>query len=370
MHADGMSQRAIGRQLRVSQPTVRRWIARGSTVDATMADLPSGRAWNRTDGSVEWLILQTREALKNSALGEIGAQAIHREFIDRGLEAPSVRTIGRVLSRSGALEGKRRIRRPAPPRGWYLPDLAARKVEMDTFDAVVGLIIRGGIDVEVLNGVSIHGGLITCWPEPSITTDVTLLRLLEHWRTFGLPAYAQFDNDTRFQGAHQFPDSMGRVVRLCLSLGVTPVFAPVMESGFQGAIESLNGRWQAKVWHRWQHTDLEELRARSKAYVAAAHQRHALRIESAPNRTPFPMEWKEKKRFPLTGRVVFLRRSDYAGRVSLLGRVFDLDPNRPNRLVKAVVHYDENRILFHALRRSDHASHPIMGEVAYAPRKE
>ena len=34
--------------------------------------------------------------------------------------------------------------------------------------------------------------------------------LTEHWRIFGLPAYAQFDNDTRFQGAHQFRNSIER----------------------------------------------------------------------------------------------------------------------------------------------------------------
>jgi hypothetical protein len=51
-----------------------------------------------------------------------------------------------------------------------------------------------------------------------------------------------FDNDTRFQGPHQFPDAIGRVARLCLSLDIVPVFAPVHEHGFQAAIEAFNGR--------------------------------------------------------------------------------------------------------------------------------
>ena len=71
----------------------------------------------------EDLILVLRRELKEqSALGEFGAQAIHRALVARGHPAvPTVRTIGRVLERRGALDGRRRVRRLPPPRGWYLP---------------------------------------------------------------------------------------------------------------------------------------------------------------------------------------------------------------------------------------------------------
>jgi hypothetical protein len=361
----GIGQREIARRLRVSQPTVQRWLTRPPEVDGSLPDRVSGRASNRVTPDVERRILDSRSRLTTSALGETGSEAIHRDLTERGETPPSVSTIGRVLVRSGALDGKKRTRRPPPPQGWYLPDVAAHLAELDQFDAVVGLVIRGGVDVEVLNAVSLHGGLIGSWPLPSVTTDSTLLRLEEHWREFGLPVYAQFDNDTRFQGAHQFKDSLGRVARLCLSLGVTPVFAPPREQGVQNAIESLNARWQSKVWNRWEHADLEELQNRSDAYVAASRKRHARRIEAAPERHGFPPEWKVKPRFPLKGKVIFLRRSDDQGRVSLLGRTFDVDPQRPHRLVRAEVHFDENRIDFHALRRADPTHQPILAQIVY-----
>jgi hypothetical protein len=74
--------------------------------------------------------------------------------------------------------------------------------------------------------------------------------LAGNWRAFGLPAFAQFHNDSRFLGGHGQPDLLGPVPRLCLALGVTPVFAPIRETGFQAAIESFNGLWQARVWRR------------------------------------------------------------------------------------------------------------------------
>ena len=67
-----------------------------------------------------------RELKDTSALGEYGAEAMRRERIRLRLrQVPAVRTIGRILDRRGALDGRKRVRRPAPPPGWYLPDLAS-----------------------------------------------------------------------------------------------------------------------------------------------------------------------------------------------------------------------------------------------------
>lgn len=364
----GVGQREIARRLRVGLGTVQRWAQRQAASDGSLPDRISGRASNRVGPEVELQILESRVRLKSSPLGEVGAEAIYRDLLERGYAPPSTSTIGRVLARFGVLDSKKRTRRVPPPQGWYLRDVANRQVELDQFDAVVGLVIRGGIDVEVLNGVSLHGGLVASWPEPSVTTSSTLLRLVEHWREYGLPAYAQFDNDTRFQGAHQFKDSLGRVVRLCQSLGVVPVFAPPREPGLQNAIESFNARWQAKVWSRWEHLDLKHLQERSLAYVAASHQRHARRIEAAPGRTPFPSSWISKERFALQGRVVFIRRSDEHGCVQMLGHTFQVDANRPHRLVKAEVWYGQQRIDFYALRRAEPTQQPLLAQIAYSPK--
>ena len=86
----------------------------------------------------------------------------------------------------------------------------------------------------------------------------------------GLPGYAQFDNDTIFQGPPQHKDVIGRVMKACLGLGVVPVFAPPPETGFQASIEAYNGRWQAKVWARFVQGSLEDVQARSGRFVAAA----------------------------------------------------------------------------------------------------
>src|SRR5262249_48963186 len=160
------------------------------------------------------------------------------------------------------------------------PDVARAAAALDQVDIVEGLVIKGGPHVEVLNAVSLHGGLAASWPVASpVTSQQTVQSLLEHWRQVGLPGYAQFDNDMIFHGTHRSPDALGRVPRLCLSLGVVPVLVPPRETGFQAMIESYDGWWQAKVWSRFEHKDLEDLRGHSRRYVAALLRQRAARVE-------------------------------------------------------------------------------------------
>src|SRR4029077_14276742 len=125
----------------------------------------------RTDTAVEDLVLQTRSTLAHGDLGAIGAAPIRQALREQGVTAlPSLRTIDRILARRGALDGRRRTRRPPPPRGWYLPDVAQAVAELDSFDIVEGLVIKDGPHVEILNGVSLHGGLVVSWPTLSPVT--------------------------------------------------------------------------------------------------------------------------------------------------------------------------------------------------------
>ena len=369
---DGASIYEVARRFRVAPSTVRFWLRRAENqrLDrVNWSDRPPGRREpvNKTSRDLEDLVVTLRRELKEtSALGEYGAVAIRWEFERRRIRPLlSTRTIGRILERRGALDGRRRVRRPAPPPGWYLPKVAARRAELDSFDIVEGLVIRGGMNVEVLNGISLHGGLPASWPKGAITAKIVVKALLEHWRRHGLPSYVQFDNDTVFQGAHHHPDTIGRVTRLCLSLKLIPVFTPPQETGFQAAIENFNGRWQGKVWFRFPHASRRALQSRSGKFITASRRRCAARIENAPPRRPFPKDWKLNLQAAPQGCIVFLRRTDSKGQVSLLGHVFPVDTTWPHRLVRAEVDFTRKRIRFYALRRRDPTYQPLLHEVHY-----
>ena len=94
------------------------------------------------------------------------------------------------------------------------------------------------------------------WPLAGVTAPTVLEHVVPYWRRHGLPWCAKFDDDTRFEDGHNHHDVLGRVVRVCLSLGITPIFVPSREHGFQAEIEHFNGLWQAKVWQRFHRADL------------------------------------------------------------------------------------------------------------------
>jgi transposase len=368
----GRSLRAVARQCRVSPDTVHHWVqrAKGQRLDRVdWYDCSRGpRRPHRTEAAIEEQILAVRRELEQSSdLGFHGAEAIHQVLSARKVEGlPTVRTIARILRRRGVLDGQTRVRRRPPPTGWYLPEVAARRQELDCVDVVEGLVIKGGPQVEVLNGISLHGGLAVSWPrESSITARFVVECLIEHWKAVGLPSYCQFDNDTIFQGPHAHPDTLGRVMRLCLSLGVVPVFVPPREPGFQAIIEGYNGTWQAKVWARFEHADLSDLEGHSSRFVAAHRRHRADRIEAAPRRRAFPEGWKLNLQARPRGRIVYIRRTDASGMVELLNRRFEVDSQWLHRLVRAEVDLDGGLVRFYRLRRREPTEQPMLKQVTY-----
>ena len=362
--------REVARSFGVSTGTVMLWVGRsdGQRLDRVdfEGDKP-GLATNRVPDKVEHRILRIRKHLQASVLGEYGAAAIRRSLLEASPKGPvpSRATIHRVLLRNGAVDSARRQRRPPPPKGWYLPEVAQGRAELDTFDFIEDLKIAGGPIVDVLTATSLHGGLADAWPMLERTAQNTLLAVLQRWRQDGLPDYAQFDNATIFQGSHRASDSVGRVVRLCLALGITPVFAPPREPGFQNAIEGFNALWQAKAWHRNQVSDIDHLQRVSTAYIAAYRNKSACRIEAAPTRASFPEKFKLDLQAPLQGKAIYIRRTTDAGQVTLLGRTFAVDSKWIRRLVRCEVDFRGHCITFYALRRRDPSSHSLLKTIEY-----
>ncbi|MHB1426379.1 MAG: hypothetical protein ACYC3I_24720 [Gemmataceae bacterium] len=371
------SLRTVARRFGVSISTVVYWVQRAKSQRLDRVDWTDrSRAPHRTQRTAheleEQVLRLRRQLLKDSDLGAYGADAIQQALRQQGVtDPPSVRTIHRILQRRGALDSRGRVRRPPPPRGWYLPDLAKSRAELDSFDIIEGLVIQGGSSVEILNGVSLHGGLPVSWPGIApVTAKKTVTALLAHWREVGLPQYAQFDNDMIFQGTHRYPDALGRVIRVCLSLKVTPVFVPPREMGFQAAIESYNGWWQSRVWLRFHHASVTELCDRSQRHVTALRQHRLARIEAAPDRRAFPVGWKLDLQAHPPGRLIYLRRSDGRGGIEVLGQRWQVSENWPHRLVRVEVDLSKGRLRCYTLRRREPKSQPLVLEVPYQlPRR-
>lgn len=362
----GASLRSVAARFDTSLCTVQRWVGHAAgrrldRVDFSDRSHQVHHVANKTPDHIEKRILTLRIELGTSVLGENGAEAIAAQMTAEGIwDIPSTRTINRILERSGAFDAKRRIRRPSPKPGWYLPTVATANAELDAIDIVEGLILKDGPEVQVLNLMALHGGLPGSFIAESFTAKSIVGCLLEHWKKVGRPAYAQFDNDTRFHGPHQFADVIGRISRLCMALQIVPVFAAPREHGPQNAIESYNGLWQARVWSRTVYGTLHQLREASERYVAARSQKNARRIDAAPVRTPLAADWQFDPTMTTRGRIIYLRRTNDVGVVSVLGQMIVVDPRWINRLVRCELDLAHNQLRIFALRRSTPEKQPLL----------
>lgn len=369
----GRSLRQVGQQFQVCAATVKLWVDRAEgkrldRVDFSDSSCAPHRVANRTNQAMENLILETRQQLRQHCdLGEFGALAIRRELLARGKKKlPALRTIGYILERHGVLDVRQRVRRKPPAKGWHLPEVAAKRAELDAFDFVEGLFIRKVSEVEVFNTISLHGGLVASFVKPRFSATTALVAIVEHWRQWGLPDYAGFDNDNRFTGPRQHQDAIGRIIRRCLSLAVVPVFAPPREHGFQNDIESYNGLWQAKVWSRFVYQTMAEVQQQSGKYTRAHRLRNRARREAAPARRGFPATWSWDETAKLSGgRIIFIRRTNDQGEVEVLRRKYKVAKHWANRLVRCEVDIGGKEMRFYGLRRVESENQPLLRQEAY-----
>jgi hypothetical protein len=374
----GQAQRAVARRFGIGLGHLQYWLARtrGQRLDrvdwSNQSNAPRAHG-RQTKTSVQRRVLALRRELRQSDLGFVGAQAIQdalrTECPHRRL--PSLRTIGRILKRHGALDAVRRVRRSAPPAGWYLPEVAAGTAELDAFDVIEDLPLEGGPRLDVLTTRALWGSVCGAWISAAMRARWLCERLETHWRAHGCPAYAQFDNDSRFQGTHTHPDVLGQVIRFCLSLGVTPVFAPAREHGPQNLNESFNHLWQQKVWHRFHHASALAFQARSDRFVAAYQRRRAAREDHAPGRRPFPKRWTLDLHQRPRGMVIYLRRTDEFGAIRVLGHRLEVDAQWVHRLVRAEVDLEAQQIRCYRLRRRAPDEQPLVRTIKYVfPEKQ
>lgn len=357
----GRSYREVARRFRVGVATVFLWVqrARGRSLDRVdWRDRPDRphRVSRTAPGVVRSILRLRRQLVRHDALGEHGPGAIRRQLLAAEPRAPCARTIARWLARCGH-SGRERWRRPAPPRGWYLADVAAGRAEVDSADVVEGLRLRRGGRVEVLNVLGLWDQQPDSLVARGITTTAVIAQLAARWQRAGRPAYAQFDNDTIFSGAHARRAYFGRLVHWCLCLGVTPVFAPPAELGFQAAIEAYNRRWQERVWRRWRHRSRPDLQRRSDAFVLAYRQAktgHALEHRTLRS------AWQEPALVPRNHRLVLLRRLDEQGALTLCAQHLRIAPHWAHRLVRCEIDVAAQRLHCFGLSRREPLRQPLL----------
>ena len=66
-----------------------------------------------------------------------------------------------------------------------MPEVVARRPELDSWDVVEGLQLPDETDLEVLTSICLRGGLTGAWPGPPLTARHIVLTVVRLWQEMG-----------------------------------------------------------------------------------------------------------------------------------------------------------------------------------------
>jgi putative transposase len=277
-----------------------------------------------------------------------GATAILAELKALGTRPlPCTRTIERVLERNGLTAPRVRLAPLLPRQEWPGPQARASN-ELQEVDLVGPVYLKGsGHRYYIWVGKDVFDGAVCLRLADSRRMDKVLWFLGECWKDLGRPEQVQLDNARELAGWGPAARTLSRVIRLCLRLGVSPVFIPEGEPQFNGSVENFNGWFQEPLFqHRFiRPGDLCRELARLQEAVNTQHvhprlggktpaqHRQGLRLQKLPQSFVVPTE-----RQPLAaGRVTFIRRVSVAGTVKVLSQSFRVGKRQRGLYLRLVV---------------------------------
>ena len=237
---------------------------------------------NRTALEIEEIVKFIRLDLYNQGLFH-GAQAIQWRMEELNVKPiPSLRTIGRILSRN-ELTHKRTGN--YVPKGKKYPKLNANKPRVvHQTDFIGPCYLKGPVRFYSLNSVDIATGRCAVEPVEFKGGQNTINGFWETWKRLGMPKYQQVDNEMVFYGSPTYPRAMGKVIRLCLMYGIEPIFIPVSEPWRNGVIEKFNHQWLDKFLHRITMESFGELKMESLSFEQKHNSRY--RYSKLGGKTP------------------------------------------------------------------------------------
>lgn len=272
----GEPARAVAKDLHRTERWVFKWQARYDPGERGWAHERSrapGHVVNRTAAEVERLILEVRARLQRDEWAQIGSTAIAWELEKLGTRPlPELRTIERILQRADVPRRERRSRYAAKGTPYPAPAVPGPNAVQEA-DLIGPRFLAGGISFYVLTVMDLGRHTAALELQQS-KGDLETARSLPHvWGRLGIPERLKLDN----WFIHRVRRSLPAVVRVCLVLGVVPVFVPLAEPWRQGTLEHFNDTFDKRFFRTERFSGLRHLRNRMARFERFhnAHHRYA-----------------------------------------------------------------------------------------------
>jgi putative transposase len=339
LHLQGWNKSEIARKVERSRRWVQRWISRYQAEAPTVSLQDRSRApkhipWAYPE-QIQTMVLQMRVARERGKRAKyqyalVSAQAIYYEMRELGIwPLPTPDTIHLWLKQAGRIREHKSRKAPNPT----YPELPCQAV-----NAVQELDFKGPLYLQdhahkyylmVLRDKMSKKTALRALSNKSMDAIVDFL--VSAWQNMGCPKYLKMDNCLDFRGSNLYPRSPSKLMRVCLDLGVQPVFIPLREPWRNGVVENLNGllaRFLFRTHTFATEKQLHQAVQRLETTINTTHRLLALEGKTphefaAHARLRYPphnYDWRTRDLQLLKGKVTFIRFVRKSGRITLTAK--------------------------------------------------
>lgn len=313
---------------------------------------------NKTAKETETLVCSVRNKLVKTKYAQIGALPIQWKLKKLGLKPiPPIWTINRIIKRNNL------VKKPEiyEKRNKLYPGIEVTAPNiLHQLDLVGPRYIGKGKDNRFFsfNLIDTFDNAVKVKPYKGKNRIYVIKFLVYAWQTLGIPEYLQLDNALSYRGSNKYPRTLGDVIKLCLYLGVEPIFIPEAEPWRQGVIEKFNDVYDKMFFRTQIFKDFDHLSKESQVFENFHNNNH--RYSKLKGKTPWAVHSSVTKRvlspsFSLhkqcipfrDGKVSFIRLTDKEGKARFFTETFLVDKDLVNEYVKGTISTKENLLRFY-----------------------
>ena len=225
----------------------------------------------RIDKTMEQAVIKTRKYLEKEPYAQIGAFNICWHLKQEGGNPPSLATLNRIIKRNNLVHKRLKY----SPKGVNYPSLAVTHSNyLHQMDVVGPRYLKEDGRFYSVNIIDVFDRRNSTNPERRQNRIAVTKGLLCSWKTLGIPLYEQMDNQLPMRGSNQYPHSFGLVIRLCLHLGIQPLFIPLSEPWRNGIIEHFQNDFDKMFFRAQYFKDFAYLCREAKIFEKYLNQNH------------------------------------------------------------------------------------------------
>ena len=339
LYLQGWKKSEIARKMQRSRSWVQRWIDRYRSNEPRVSLQDHSRApqtmgWTYPE-RIKQMVLRIRVERAKGKRAKyryalVSAQAIYYELRELHVSPiPSPRTIHGWLKQAGRISERKARKAPNPT----YPVLPCRAVnDVQELDFKGPFYLQDHLHKYYLVALRDKRSKKTALRAlANKSMDAILDFLVDAWQRLGCPKYLKMDNCLDFRGSNLYPRSPSKLVRVCLDLGVRPVFIPLREPWRNGVVENLNGLLDRFLFRTQTFETEKQLHKAVQRLETTLNTRH--RLPALQGKTPQEFTTNAKLRYPSThydwrtrnlqlvkGNVTFLRLVRKSGRITLTAK--------------------------------------------------